>query len=105
MTYFAIYMVMRKSPTISWLAMCSKLGIFLKSLHSAFLAAYCRANPDMQQEFCYEPSEFVEGDTILNIANGQIAHRFDCLSVTLEMPFKDCWSNPDAERGWSPASS
>mmetsp|Transcript_12575 Transcript_12575/g.13471 ORF Transcript_12575/g.13471 Transcript_12575/m.13471 type:complete len:492 (+) Transcript_12575:10-1485(+) len=80
-------------------------GLRLKSLHGAFLAAYCRANPDMQQDFGYEPSEFVEGDTILNIANDQIAHRFDCLSVTLEMPFKDCWSNPDAERGWSPARS
>ena len=80
-------------------------GDRLKSLHGAFLAAYSRANPDMQQEFAYEPSEYIEGDNILNIANDQIAHRFDCLSVTLEMPFKDCLSNPDSERGWSPARS
>lgn len=25
----------------------------------------------------------------------QVAQRFDCLSVTLEMPFKDCANNPD----------
>jgi len=79
-------------------------GPRLKALHGAFGAAYCRANPDMQQDFAYEPTDYVEGD-VLNIGNDQVAHRFDCLSVTLEMPFKDCWSNPDAERGWSPARS
>ena len=77
-------------------------GPRLKALHGAFNAAYARANPDMQAEFAYEPREYSEGD-ILNIANHHIAHRFDCLSVTLEMPFKDCWSNSDPERGWSPA--
>ena len=79
-------------------------GPRLKALHGAFNAAYARANPDMQKEFAYEPTEYTDED-ILNIANDQIAHRFDCLSVTLEMPFKDCWSNSDAERGWSPARS
>ncbi|VEU39369.1 unnamed protein product [Pseudo-nitzschia multistriata] len=79
-------------------------GPRLEALHGAFNAAYRRANPDMQQEFAYEPTEYAEGD-ILNIANDQIAHRFDCLSVTLEMPFKDCRSNSDPERGWSPARS
>jgi len=79
-------------------------GPRLKALYGAFTAAYSRANPDMQQEIAYEPTEYAEGD-ILNIANDQVAHLFDCLSVTLEMPFKDCWSNSDAERGWSPARS
>ena len=79
-------------------------GPRLKALHGAFNAAYCRANPDMQQEFAYEPTEYSEGD-ILNIASDQVAYYFDCLSVTLEMPFKDCWSNSDPDRGWSPARS
>jgi murein tripeptide amidase MpaA len=79
-------------------------GPRLQALHGAFNAAYSRANPDMNQEFAYEPTEYAEGD-VLNIANDQVAHRFDCLSVTLEMPFKDCWSNSDVERGWSPARS
>ena len=77
-------------------------GPRLEALHGIFLAAYSRTNPDMQEQYAYEPSDYKEGD-VLNIANDQIAHRFDCLSVTLEMPFKDCWSNPDPERGWTPA--
>ena len=32
----------------------------------------------------------------------QVASRFDCLGVTLEMPFKDCKTNPDPENGWTP---
>jgi murein tripeptide amidase MpaA len=59
---------------------------------------------DMQQEYAYEPSEFSEG-AVINTASAQVAFGFDCLSVTLEMPFKDCWSNPHPERGWSPARS
>jgi hypothetical protein len=37
-----------------------------------------------------------------NVANYSVANRFKCLSVTLEMPFKDCLTNPDPDRGWSP---
>jgi murein tripeptide amidase MpaA len=80
-------------------------GPRLQALHGAFLAAYCRSNPDMQQSIAYEPKQYREGSTVLNVATDQVAHRFDCLSVTLEMPFKDCWSNPDPTRGWSPARS
>jgi murein tripeptide amidase MpaA len=78
-------------------------GPRLQSLHGAFLGAYQRSNPDMQQKYGYEPSD--EPSEVLNIANDQVAHRFDCLSITLEMPFKDCWSYLDPERGWSPARS
>ena len=77
-------------------------GPRLEALHGAFLAEYCRVNPDMQQKYAYDAVPFQEGDT-LNIASDQIAARFDCLSVTLEMPFKDCQTNPDPERGWNPA--
>lgn len=80
-------------------------GPRLRALHGAFLAAYCRSNPDMQQSIAYEPREYVDGSTVLNVATNQVAHRFDCLSATLEMPFKDCWSNRDPSRGWSPARS
>lgn len=73
----------------------------LKSLQGAFLAAYCRANSDMQKEISYKPEETGKGR--LNTCSNQIANRFDCLSVTLEMPFKDCVSNPDPKRGWNPA--
>ena len=78
-------------------------GERLESLHGAFLAAYQRANSDMQEKYAYEPMD--EPSEVLNIANDQIAQRFDCLSITLEMPFKDCLSNPDPHFGWNPSRS
>jgi len=78
----------------------------LESLHGAFTAAYTRCSQgDMQKKYGYpvEPPEVVI--KYMNVATNQIGHRFDCFAVTLEMPFKDCFSNPDPERGWSPARS
>jgi len=82
---------------------CPNWGPRLQHLHGAFLAAYCRANPDMQAEISYEPEGPNQART--NVCSNQIGIRFDCLSVTLEMPFKDCLSNPDPTRGWNPARS
>lgn len=83
-----------------------KWGPRMQALHGAFLAAYCRANSSMQKKIGYPPPESPE--KVLNymhVATNQIANRFDCLAVTLEMPFKDCLSNPDPERGWNPSRS
>jgi murein tripeptide amidase MpaA len=77
-------------------------GPRLQALHGIFNAAYARANPDMQQACAYEPRDY-DRSNALNKATDQMAYRFDCLAVTLEMPFKDCLSNPDPQRGWSPA--
>jgi len=35
----------------------------------------------------------------------QLAERFGCVSMTLEMPFKDNFDLPDEVYGWSPARS
>jgi len=80
---------------------CVNWGPRLENLHGAFLAAYCRANSDMNQKFGYKPE--VPRQKLMNTASSQVAVRFDCLAATLEMPFKDCLSNPDPIRGWSPA--
>lgn len=78
----------------------------MESLHGAFVAAYQRANTDMQQTKGYPPPETAEdANQYLNVATNQIATRFNCLSMTLEMPFKDCLTNTDPENGWSPARS
>lgn len=78
----------------------------LESLHGAFLAEYARATTDFQRKFGYPPVESTDqAKKYLNIATMQIAERFACLSMTLEMPFKDCRSNPDPDYGWSPARS
>jgi len=72
-----------------------------KYLFGALSGALCRANPDMQKERGYEPEESYKA--MMQICSNQIASRFNCLAATLEMPFKDCKTNPDPERGWSPA--
>lgn len=34
-----------------------------------------------------------------------MAQRFDCLALTLEMPFKDTAGAPEPVQGWSPERS
>ena len=59
-----------------------------------------RANPDFQSEISYEPEPAKKAN--LSICSNQVAHRFDCLGVTLEQPFKDCLTMPDPPLGWTP---
>ena len=83
-----------------------KWGKRMESLHGAFVAAYQRANSDMQRKIGYPaPENMEEALKYMNVATNQIATRFDCLAMTLEMPFKDCLTNRDPERGWSPDRS
>jgi murein tripeptide amidase MpaA len=78
-------------------------GPRLEGLHGAFAAAYERSNPDMQKRVGYTPAKPLQGKP--NVATNAVCNRFDCLSLTLEMPFKDCLSNPDPDYGWSPNRS
>lgn len=81
-----------------------KWGKRMESLHGAFLAAFQRANPDMQQTVGYPAPDSEEAALkYMNVATNQVSNRFDCLGMTLEMPFKDCLTNSDPIRGWSPA--
>lgn len=65
-----------------------------------FLAAYETASPDFQTKVGYPVSKPGEGN--LSMCTNYVAHAFDCLSMTLEMPFKDNANLPDSEFGWSP---
>jgi len=76
-------------------------GPRLEALQGALLASYQRANPDMQTKFAYAPDGPKEAN--LAICSNQVAHRFGCLGVTLEQPFKDCATRPMPGQGWSPA--
>lgn len=38
----------------------------------------------------------------LALASNQVGERFDCLSFTFEMPFKDTVDDPNPVTGWSP---
>merc|ERR1712025_1497643 len=77
-----------------------KWGPRLRWLQGAFVNKLVQANPDFQKEISYEPSP--DGEANLAICSNQISHRFDCLAVTLEQPYKDCITMPDPERGWTP---
>jgi hypothetical protein len=78
----------------------------LQALHGAFVAAYGRSNSAMQAAIGYPAPESQEQVLkYMNVATNQISQRFNCLAVTLEMPFKDCLSDPDPDQGWNPARS
>ena len=40
----------------------------------------------------------------MSMSTTQLAERFGCVSMTLEMPFKDNFDLPDEVYGWSPAA-
>lgn len=66
-------------------------------------AALAAASPDFQTEHGYTPGRF--GDELLTLASKWAAHRFGCVSLTLEMPFKDNANLPDGLTGWNGARS
>lgn len=58
-----------------------------------------RVNPDFQNEKGY--AKIAPGEGNLGMSTNQIAHRFDAVAMTLEMPFKDTADTPNPETGWS----
>ncbi len=72
----------------------------LDTLTETFKAAYEVANADFQRVYGYPLDK--PGEANMTMCSNQVAQRFDCLAMTLEMPFKDNANAPDAEGGWSP---
>jgi len=70
---------------------------------TAFLLAYKTASPDFQTKHGYPKSK--PGRANLTMCTNYTAHAYDCLAMTLEMPFKDNADAPDAKFGWSPDRS
>lgn len=69
----------------------------------AFIEQFKLASPDFQSEHGYEASKY-KAD-MLQLASKYVGHTFKCLSLTLEMPFKDNAGLPDAHVGWNGARS
>ena len=73
----------------------------------AFSRALEARTPDFQTRLGYEKS--APGQANMTMSTTQLAHRFGasngCVSMTLEMPFKDNDDLPDAVEGWSPDRS
>ena len=59
-----------------------------------------RRTPDFQTEKGYPKSK--PGEANLSMCTTQVAHRFGCPAMTLEMPYKDNDDAPDPEQNWSP---
>jgi murein tripeptide amidase MpaA len=61
------------------------------------------ASPDFQNVHGYPKEPFT--DEVLTMGSPHITHRFGCLSLTLELPFKDNANDPDPQVGWDGARS
>ncbi len=72
----------------------------LANLQSDFSQRLKLVNPDFQTKIGYD----IEPPNTANmtVCTNFIAEEFDCLSMTLEMPFKDTVETPHKEQGWSP---
>jgi murein tripeptide amidase MpaA len=72
-------------------------------LFERYVAALAAATPDFRAHNGHwspgsEPAN-------LTLCSHQVAERFGCLAMTMEMPFKDESDHSDAATGWSPARS
>ncbi len=62
-----------------------------------------RLSPDFQRSQGYEVP--APGQANMSMSTTQLAERYGCVSMTLEMPFKDNFDLPDEVYGWSPQRS
>lgn len=75
----------------------------LRYLENLFEQSLLEFNADFQDEYGYERDAPGAGD--LRCASNYVGEAFDCLSFTVEMPFKDNINAPDEVSGWSPDRS
>jgi murein tripeptide amidase MpaA len=55
--------------------------------------------PDFQNTYKYPLDKF--GEANMTLCSNYIAQQYGCLSLTIEMPFKDNADMPDKKYGWS----
>ena len=72
----------------------------MDALEDTFMDSLIELDTDFQREYGYDRDQPGEGD--LTTAGNWVGETFACLSLTLEMPFKDNANHPDARAGWSP---
>ncbi len=68
-----------------------------------FMDDFKIASPDFQDVHGYPPAPYT--DEVLTMGSPHITHAFGCLSLTLELPFKDNANDPDEQVGWDGARS
>ncbi|HEY8592083.1 MAG TPA: M14-type cytosolic carboxypeptidase [Sphingomicrobium sp.] len=74
-----------------------------QNLFNLFGETLERLCPDFQRQQGYEVAR--PGEANMSMSTTQLAERFGCVSMTLEMPFKDNFDLPDEVYGWSPQRS
>jgi murein tripeptide amidase MpaA len=72
-------------------------------LFALFSETLERLSPDFQTAQGYEVP--APGQANMSMSTTQLAERYGCVSMTLEMPFKDNSNLPDPVYGWSPQRS
>ncbi len=72
-------------------------------LYHLFRDTLARRTPDFQTKHGYPVAG--KGKANLSMSTNQLANRFGCVAMTLEMPFKDNADLPDEVHGWSPERS
>lgn len=58
-----------------------------------------QASPDFQNKVGYDIDK--PGEALMTVGTNYLAHKFNTLVMTLEMPFKDTTETPDDTFGWS----
>lgn len=71
--------------------------------YDRYLALLLAETPDFQRDKGYPTAAAGKGN--LTMSTNQVAYRFGCTAMTLEMPFKDHDDAPDPAAGWSPERS
>jgi len=74
-----------------------------QNLFNLFGETLERLSPDFQRQKGYEIP--APGQANMSMSTTQLAERYGCASMTLEMPFKDNFDLPDEVYGWSPQRS
>lgn len=71
----------------------------IKRLEDTFKSSLMAATPEFQDVYGYDKDAPGQGN--LTVAANAVGERFNCLSYTVEMPFKDNADLPDLQFGWS----
>ncbi len=74
-----------------------------KAQQDRFIADFKVASPDFQDRFGYPDAPFTP--EVLTMGSSHVTYAFNCLGLTLELPFKDNANDPDPELGWNGARS
>ncbi len=82
-----------------------KYSTRIQQLENKFHESYKVANSDFQDEQTPASEGMPPANEMLILASAVVGDTYDCLSLTLEMPFQDTTLNPDKKQGWSDVRS